>query len=132
MAPEIAYINPGVIDGGQPMRDSWFETITAFAKHQLSRGAGVLVHCHSGINRGPSAAFAVLLSTGWDPADAIELIHTQRPIATVSYAENALDWWHRSTGVATDEHTANRDRFDRWRRADRADRFARAQPSCTT
>ena len=127
VAPEIAYINPGVVDGGQPMRDSWFETITAFANHHFSRGAGVLVHCHSGVNRGPSAAFAVLLSTGWDPVDAIELIHTQRSIATVSYAENALDWWHRSTGVAAGEYTAVRDRFDRWRHADRADRFARAQ-----
>ena len=57
------------------------------------------MHCHSGINRGPSAAFAVLLSIGWDPVEAIELIRTQHPIATVSYAENALDWWHRSSGI---------------------------------
>ncbi len=99
MAPKIAHLNAGVVDGGQPMRNSWFETITAFAGQHLSVGVGVLVHCHSGINRSPSAAFAVQLSIGWDPVEAIELIRTQRPIATVSYAENALDWWHRSSGV---------------------------------
>ncbi|MBT6446529.1 MAG: hypothetical protein HOK58_16265, partial [Acidimicrobiaceae bacterium] len=27
VAPNIAYLNAGVIDGGQPMRDSWFEII---------------------------------------------------------------------------------------------------------
>ena len=111
------------------MRDSWFETITTFAGQHLSAGVGVLLHCHSGINRGPSAAFAVLLSIGWDPVEAIELIRTQRPIATVSYAENALDWWHRSSGIAHDEHVAVRDRFDQWRQADRAARFAQAQLS---
>jgi hypothetical protein len=126
VAPEIAYINPGVVDGGQPMRDAWFETITAFASQHLSNGVGVLVHCHSGINRGPSAAFAVLLSVGWDPVEAIELIRTRRPIATVSYAEGALDWWLRSSGVIAAEHAATRGRFDQWRRADRAERFASA------
>jgi dual specificity phosphatase 3 len=127
VAPEVAYLNPGVVDGGQPMRDSWFETITAFAHQHLCAGAGVLVHCHSGINRGPSAAFAVLLSTGWDPVDAIELIRTQRPIATVAYAENALDWWSRSSRLPDGRHAATRARFDRWRRADRAALHARAQ-----
>ncbi len=127
VAPEIAYLNPGVVDGGQPMRDSWFDTITAFAGHHLSLGCGVLLHCHSGINRGPSAAFAVLLSVGWDPVEAIELIRTQRPIATVSYAENALDWWHRSCGVTDDEHASVRARFDQWRQVDRAERLTRAQ-----
>jgi dual specificity phosphatase 3 len=127
VAPDIAYLNAGVVDGGQPMHDSWFETITAFASRHLSAGAGVLLHCHSGINRGPSAAFAVLLSIGWDPVEAIELIRTQRPIATVSYAENALDWWHRSSGIAPHDHAVIRDLFDQWRRADRSARFAEAQ-----
>ena len=127
VAPDIAYLNAGVVDGGQPMHDSWFETITAFASRHLSAGAGVLLHCHSGINRGPSAAFAVLLTIGWDPIEAIELIRTQRPIATVSYAENALDWWHRSSGIAPHDHAVIRDRFDQWRQADRSARFAQAQ-----
>ncbi|MDC3402444.1 hypothetical protein OAX95_00740 [bacterium] len=127
VAPEIAYLNAGVVDGGQPMHDSWFETITTFAGQHLSSGAGVLLHCHSGINRGPSAAFAVLVSIGWDPVEAIELIRTQCPIATVSYSENALDWWHRSSGVTPDEHAVVRDRFDKWRQADRAARFAQVQ-----
>ncbi|MDG1266719.1 MAG: dual specificity protein phosphatase [Ilumatobacter sp.] len=128
IAPDIAYLNAGVIDGGQPMRDTWFETITAFAGEHLSSGDGVLVHCHSGINRGPSAAFAVLLTIGWDPIEAIELIRRQRPVATVSYAENALDWWHRSSGITSQDHAVIRNLFNQWRQADRAARFAEAQP----
>ena len=127
VAPDIAYLNAGVVDGGQTMRDSWFETITAFAGEHLSSGAGVLLHCHSGINRGPSAAFAVLLTIGWDPIEAIELIRAQRPIATVSYAENAIDWWHRSSGIAPQDRAVIHDLFDQWRQADRAARFAEAQ-----
>jgi protein-tyrosine phosphatase len=128
VAPEIAYINPGVVDGGQRMRDEWFETITTFAIDQQSSGAGVLAHCGSGINRGPSAAFGVLLATGWDPVEAIELIITARPIATVSYAEDALDWWSRSAKTPQTEWQQKRRRFDEWRRANRAVRAADADP----
>ena len=128
VAPEIAYINPGVVDGGQRMHDEWFETITTFAIDQQSIGAGVLVHCGSGINRGPSGAFAVLLATGWDPVEAIELIVAARPVATVSYAEDALDWWRRSADVPESESLRARRRFDEWRRADRAARAAASRP----
>jgi dual specificity phosphatase 3 len=54
VAPEIVYLDAGVVDGGQAMPDSWFETITAFATRHLATGDGVLVHCHSGLNRGPT------------------------------------------------------------------------------
>jgi len=74
VAREIAFLDEGVIDGGQPMRESWFDNITDFAVQHLDAGASVLIHCGSGINRGPSAAFAVLLCLGWDSVDAIELI----------------------------------------------------------
>jgi len=127
IAPEIAFLNEGVVDGGQPMRDSWFDNITDFAVRHLDSGGGVLIHCGSGINRGPSAAFAVLLRLGWDPVDAIELIRTQRPAATVSYGEGALDWWQRKAAVPVEQRHDDRKRFDEWRAADRARRFEDAQ-----
>ena len=133
LAPEIAYINPGVVDGGQRMRDEWFEEIAMFAIERQTAGASVLVHCSSGINRGPSGAFAVLLATGWDPVDAIELIVAARPVAIVSYAENALEWWSRSANVLEPERESARLRFDGWRRADREDpRSGRSSSILTT
>lgn len=128
VAPEIAYTNPGVVDGGQRMRDEWFGAITSFAIEHQSTGTGVLVHCGSGINRGPSGAFAVLLATGWDPVEAIKLIVAARPVARVAYAEDALDWWGRSANVPEPERDRARRRFDEWRRADRDARAAEHDP----
>ncbi|MEJ7774997.1 MAG: hypothetical protein WKF72_09340 [Nocardioidaceae bacterium] len=54
-------------------------------------GTKVLLHCHMGINRGPSAGVAVLLATGWDPVDAFDAVRRARPIAHVAYAADALD-----------------------------------------
>ncbi len=56
----------------------------------------MLVHCHMGINRGPSMAYACLLVLGWDPIEAMTAIRTARPIAAIGYAEDALDWHHRT------------------------------------
>jgi len=79
--------------------------------------AGVLLHCHMGINRGPSAAYAVLLSLGWDPIAAIAVIRAKRPIAAVGYAEDALDWWHRRTDASPAHRRADVERLARWRLA---------------
>lgn len=76
----------------------------------------MLTHCHMGINRGPAMGFAVLLAQGWDPVAALDLIRTQRPIAFVSYAEDALDWWLRRTNNPADYRQAQRERLALWRR----------------
>ena len=123
-APEIQYRNLGVVDGGQPLPDEWFDAVTSWAVARMAERVGVLVHCHSGHNRGPSGAFAVLLRMSWDPVDAIELIREARPIATVSYAEGALDWWHRVSQASVAVRAEQRERFDEWRRADREARRA--------
>ena len=111
-APEIDYFNAGVIDGGQRLPEAWFAVTTDWVREHLLSGSGVLVHCSEGLNRGPSAAFAVLLTLGWDPTDAIELIHEKLPRATVSYAEQALEWHHRLSLT----------RFNIWRNNDRISR----------
>ena len=113
--PEITYLHAGVGDAGQRMPDWWFDGVTAFAQDAIDAGHGVLLHCHMGINRGPSAAFAVLLATGWDPVAAIDLIRANRPIAAVGYAEDALDWWQRKADLPTSERIVQRNALRRWR-----------------
>jgi hypothetical protein len=68
-----------------------------------------------GINRGPSAGYAVLLGLGWDPVEAIEAIRRARPIANVWYAEDALGWHHRRTCASTGRRREERAALAAWR-----------------
>lgn len=79
--PEIDYHWDGIDDAGQLVPAKWFERITSWADAAIEAGGTVLSHCHMGINRGPSAGFAVLLRRGWDPIDTIDAIRTARPQA---------------------------------------------------
>lgn len=115
VAPEIRYFHNGVNDAGQRMPDDWFDEVTEVANASLELDGGILIHCHMGINRGPSAAYAVLLTQGWDPVKAIDLIRTARPIAAVGYAEDALNWWHRTNNIDHPQRRAERARLARWR-----------------
>ena len=54
-------------DDGTPRDPRWFEEIARAAGDKES----VLVHCHMGVARGPSAAFAILLARGWHELDAL-------------------------------------------------------------
>lgn len=112
-APEIDYAHLGIHDVGQHIPGVWFDELVAAVDPDVV----TLVHCHMGINRGPSAAYALLLARGHDPVDAIRLIRTRRPIAAVSYAEDALEWRLDRTGA--DEASAHRTRarLAAWRRA---------------
>jgi len=99
-APQVSYLQNGVDDAGQLMPDGWFDSGLGFAEEALQDPeAKVLVHCHMGINRGPSLAFAILLAKGWDPVEALAAIRTVRAIAGISYSEDALGWHHRRTGI---------------------------------
>ena len=115
IAPEIHYVHVGIDDAGQRIPPAWFDEVLAAAS-TADHGGGVLVHCHMGINRGPSAAYALLLADGHDPVEAIDLIRTRRPIAAVGYAEDALRWWHRRRGATITERRADRDALAQWRR----------------
>lgn len=101
-APKIDYFWNGQDNAGQAMPDQWFWDGVDFALEALKDPAAqVLANCHMGINRGPSMAFAILLATGVNPVGALEAIRTARPIAAISYADDALDWWHRMTETPT-------------------------------
>ena len=68
----------------------------------LAAGEGrVLVHCHMGVARAPSAAFLLLLDRGWSGLAAIEAVMRNRPIAAVSYASDAFRWFG---GSGVDDH----------------------------
>lgn len=114
--PRIRYLHNPADDAGQRMPDSWFELGVAFALDALADpSAKVLVHCHMGINRGPSLAYAVMLASGADPVAALARIREVRPIAAVGYAEDALDWHLRRTGADRTARRAGQAELAKWR-----------------
>lgn len=119
--PDIDYLWLGVDDAGQRMPDLWFDTGTDHVLAALNGGGTVLVHCHMGINRGPSMGFAAMLALGWDPIEALDRIRRCRPIAYVGYAEDALDWWLRKNGATRAERSGGQRRIRRWRRENHLD-----------
>lgn len=119
--PHIHYRWLGVDDAGQRIPDAWFDTGTEYALTHITSGGRVLAHCHMGINRGPSMGFAAMLAMGWDPIAALDRIRQARPIAYVGYAEDALDWWLRTTGAAETERRTGRNRLRHWRKNNHLD-----------
>lgn len=121
-APGIRYLHNGVDDIGQEMPDHWFDDGTAFVLAALSEpDTKVLVHCHMGINRGPSLAYASLLALDWDPIEAMTAIRSVRPIAAVGYAADALDWHHRTRRVSRRTQLDNWNRLEQWHEANPID-----------
>lgn len=100
-APQLTYHWLGTEDHGLRQDPAWFDAGVAMAQSALQReDARLVVHCHMGINRGPSMALAVLLAQGWDCIAALDAIRAARPIAAVLYAADAVAWWHARRGKA--------------------------------
>lgn len=115
--PQVTYRWDGIDDAGQSVPGSWFEDTTGWANAAIDAGGVVLTHCHMGINRGPSAGFALLLSRGWDAVDALAAIRDARPIAVIAYAEDALEWHFDRTGASESTRRTTRQRVVNWRAA---------------
>jgi hypothetical protein len=49
-----------------------------------------------GVNRGPSALYAIMLATGWDHLEALRRIRDVRPISGLIYAHDAVRWFATS------------------------------------
>lgn len=104
IAPGLVYRNLGTHDDGGSQDDHWFENGVVFVREALSNpDTKVLIHCHMGVNRGPSMGFAVLLAGGLRPVDAYQIIRANRPVAGVIYAPSAVDWFMRANDVCVDE-----------------------------
>lgn len=122
LAPHLHYTHLGVDDAGQPMEDDWFDLgVTAALQALRDPDARVLVHCHMGVNRGPSMAFAVLLALGFNARRALQAIVEARPIAAVLYAGDALSWWHRREGTPPTLAHLDLEALDQWERHCRPD-----------
>ena len=116
-APSIMYGWIGADDAGLPQDDEWFDAGLEFAIEALrDPDAVLLVHCHMGINRGPTMAYRILLELGSDPIDALDTIREARPIADIGYAADALDHYHRVHDASEDSRIHDRDRLEAWRR----------------
>lgn len=116
-APEVTYVWNGQDDAGQRMPDWWFERGVGAALDALTQhGTQVLAHCHMGINRGPSMAYAILLATGVHPVRALAAIRRARPIAWIAYSLDALDWWHRVDGIPGRVAARQRAAVEAWHR----------------
>lgn len=115
--PEIAYLHHGVDDAGQRIPGAWFEEGVRWVNSAVDGGGAVLVHCHMGVNRGPSLGYAVLLAQGRDLIEALDAIRGARPVAALAYAADALEWHHRRTGGTTTALRRDLRRLAAWRRA---------------
>jgi protein-tyrosine phosphatase len=93
-APQIAYLRAPHDDNGVRAAKSWLDKGVDFALAALEDpNAKLYVHCHMGVNRGPSMAFAILLALGWAPLEAYDRIVEVREEAWVLYATQAYRWW---------------------------------------
>jgi protein-tyrosine phosphatase len=88
----------GVDDDGRKKDDAWFKSMCEKARiilNDTTRPRRILVHCHMGVNRGPSALFAIMLAMGWESLYALRAIRDARPISGIIYAPDAINWWAR-------------------------------------
>ncbi|MFM8972667.1 MAG: hypothetical protein ACKOOG_08510, partial [Actinomycetota bacterium] len=99
-APGLTYVWLPTHDNGGAQDPRWFEHGVAGILAILDDpDARVVVHCHMGVNRAPSLAFAALLGLGFDPIAALDAIRTARPIAGILYAADAVEWWADRDGL---------------------------------
>lgn len=88
--PSISVLWNGVPDDGIPKPPEWFQKSIDFALLALTKPhAKVYAHCHAGINRGPSACYAIIRSLGISPADAEAIIRKVRPQVGLAYKNDA-------------------------------------------
>ena len=100
IAPHITYHWLGVDDEGDKRSDEWFEAIQQAAAQVLADPTRkVVIHCHMGVNRGPSAAFTALVTHGVDPIEALSQIRAARPVAAMIYAGDAIQWFAGQQGL---------------------------------
>jgi len=100
-APHIDYVWLGTHDAGGDQEFSWFDKGAAAITGALADPeTRVVVHCHMGVNRAPSMAFAALLHLGQSIEDGLHAIRDARPIAKIMYADSAVRWFADRSGWA--------------------------------
>ncbi len=121
-APGISYLHHRVADAGQVIDGTWFSGLADWVDAALADPrAKVLVHCHMGVNRAPSAVLALLLDSGMGLRQALDAIRSARPIAVIDYAGSALEWHLARTGADSRTRRNARRMLARWRKANHLD-----------
>lgn len=122
-APQVHYFNHRIEDAGQLIDPAWFDELTDWARNALDSDpkAKVLVHCHMGVNRAPSAALALLLDQGMGLREALELIRKARPVAVIDYAGSVLTWHLGKIGADPRSRRNLRRVLIRWRQSHHID-----------
>ena len=116
--PAISYLHHPIADDGAPIPSAWLDALATWAGRALADPeAKVLVHCHMGVNRAPSAALAILLDAGLRLRPALEAIRTARPVAAIDYADSVLAWWSARLGHDARTRRNLRRVLKRWRAA---------------
>jgi hypothetical protein len=124
-APQLHYLHHRVADAGQAIGGVWFDELADWVDAALAEpGSKVLVHCHMGVNRAPSAVLALLLHQGMGLRTALDAIRDARPVAVIDYARSALDWHLDRTAADSRARRNARRTLDRWRKANHLDAVA--------
>lgn len=109
----VSYLHIPTNDAvGHTIPTEHFDRAVEAALPVLEGGGKVFVHCHMGVNRGPSTAFAIMLAQGMNAEKAFDLIREKRPQAGIYYAMDAL-WAHlvRKSLWSTKEGRRREDRL---------------------
>ncbi|GAC1521760.1 MAG: hypothetical protein NVS3B1_06390 [Marmoricola sp.] len=86
----LAYLWNPTQDDGQHKSPDWFAKTLSFALPLIAQPHQVVnLHCAAGVNRGPSAAYAVMRALGWSPGDAEAAIRKVRPQVGLAYKADA-------------------------------------------
>jgi len=116
--PGIHYLHHPIADDGAPIPGPWFDAVVEWARDALDDpNAKLLVHCHMGVNRAPSAVLAILLDAGMGLRPALEAIRTARPVAAIDYAGSVLSWRSARLGQDAGARRNLRRVLQRWRAA---------------
>lgn len=84
------YLHNPQPDDWKPKPVSWFKATLEFVLPFLAKpGFKAYIHCHDGIDRGPSNTAAVLMALGFSREAALAMIRLHRPIALAKYAGDA-------------------------------------------
>jgi protein-tyrosine phosphatase len=122
LAPHIRYHYLGTHDDGTSQDQAWFdEGLSALHEALQHENAVVMVHCHMGVNRGPSMALAYLIDQGWNPVEALDAIRKARPIAGIIYAEDAITATEKQLKANGQELVTVLDQTEQWFRDNEID-----------
>ena len=85
----VDYVCIGTHDDGERKGEEWFAPIVSYGLQALtSPSARLLIHCASGHNRGPSAAYAIMRASGSSMEDSYYGMKAKRSVGLL-YAIDA-------------------------------------------